>query len=106
MGERLGSSFEAPVSATETQHHIEPGWYYSGEDQDYKGAGERPTIGGIASGKGNHENGIPIISVNPDGTGIEYHRLVDNDAVQEGSIPWHQEEILGPVSEHIRGEQH
>src|SRR5258708_6034934 len=95
-----GSHIEISIAGTETT----PGKYYEGEDAKHKGAGERPTIGGIASGTGSEGRDIPIIDVNDEG-GISYRQIVNNDAVKEKSIPRDKEDVLGPISEHYLGGQ-
>lgn len=88
-----GNHFEAPIAGVTTT----PGKYYEGEDANYTGADERPTIGGIASGTGEGGEDIPIIDVNDDE--IVYGRIVNNDAVTEKDIPWDRKRDLGPIVE-------
>jgi len=90
--ERAGTSnFEIRAAYVETQL----GHYYEGEDANYNGGGERPIIGGIASGTGAGGNDIPINGVGPKGE-ITYGKLVNNDAVNEKPVPYE----LRPIADH------
>ena len=75
---------------------VNPGDYISGEGASYEGAGVRPKIDGIVSGKGA-EGDIHVVGTE-NNEEVTYGRIVDNDAVEHKIIP-SEKSILKKVQE-------